>query len=138
MSSLPLISFSLRLSLSLSLTAPLPLCSTYRSISRSSLIQHPPTTLSASMLPPHSALFLPLSLSALISPFLPALPLLSAFLTLPPLVFHFSLIHNKTEFRKRGLQDLFSIPPPFLCIISNHKNGLFAAIFLSLYLSNDA
>lgn len=51
------------------LTAPLPLCSTYRSISLSSLIQHPPTTFSASMLPPHSALFLSLSLSTLISPF---------------------------------------------------------------------
>lgn len=51
------------------LTGPLPLCSTYRSISLSSLIQHPHTTFSASMLPPHSALFLSLSLSALISPF---------------------------------------------------------------------
>lgn len=33
------------------------------------LIQHPCTIFSASMLPPHSALFLSLSLSALISPF---------------------------------------------------------------------
>lgn len=51
------------------LTAPLPLCNTYHSISLSSLIQHPPSTFSASMLPPHSALFLSLSLSTLITPF---------------------------------------------------------------------
>lgn len=68
MSSLPLISFSLSEFVFI-LTAPLPLCSSYRSISLSSLIQHPPATFSASMLPPHSALFLSLSLSTLITPF---------------------------------------------------------------------
>lgn len=69
------------------LTTPLPLCSTYHGISLSSLIQHPLTTFSASMLPPHSALSLSLSLSTYLS-LLPALPLHSAFQTLLPLVFH--------------------------------------------------
>ena len=69
MSSVPLISFSLSEFVFI-LTAPLPLCSSYRSISLSSLIQHPPPpTFSPSMLPPHSALFLSLSLSTLITPF---------------------------------------------------------------------
>lgn len=48
MSSVPLISFSLSEFVFI-LTAPLPLCSSYRSISLSSLIQHPPPPLS---LPP--------------------------------------------------------------------------------------
>lgn len=111
--SLPLISFSLCLSLSLSwqphfLSAVLIAAS----LAPSSLIQHPPTTtitspppstFSASMLPPHSALFLSLSLSNPYLSLLPALPLLSAFQTLPPLVFHFNLIHNKNRaaFRER-------------------------------------
>lgn len=79
------------------LTAPLPLCSTYRSISLSSLIQQPPhyflylhTSSSFCSLPVSKPLDSYLSL-------LPALPLLSAFQTLPPLVFHFNLIHSKTK-----------------------------------------
>ena len=58
MSSVPLISFSLSEFVFI-LTAPLPLCSSYRSISLSSLIQHPPPP--PLSLPPCFLLLLPFS-----------------------------------------------------------------------------
>lgn len=66
---------------------------------------------------------------------LPALPLLSVFRTLPPLVFHFSLIHNKTGLHlERGSVRPFFLS--FFCIISNHEHRPFSFILLSDYLSS--
>lgn len=123
--SLPLI-FSLSLSeFVFILTAPLPLCSTYRSISSLSfLIQHPPDYslclhASSSFCPLRFSKPQPLSLCLL-----PALPLLSVFQTLPPLVFHFSLIHNKTGLHlERG-----SVRPflsPFSVLFQTTSTGHF-------------
>lgn len=110
--SLPLI-FSLSLSESVFIsTASLPLCSTYRSISSLSfLIQHPPDCslclhASSSFCTLRFSKPQPLSLCLL-----PALPLLSVCQTLPPLVFHFTLIHNKTGLHlERGRVRPFFLP----------------------------
>lgn len=114
------------------LTGPLPLHSTYRSIS----------LLPDSASPHHflclhaSSSFCSLPVSKPLSPYLsllPALRLLSAFQTLPLLVFHFNLIHNKTQLQS---QDGGTSPPPHFCVIPNHEHKPFSLILLSQYLSS--
>lgn len=128
--SLPLIFFFLCLSLSLS-RQPHFLPAVLITASLSSLVQHPPTTFSASLLPPHSVFFLSEPLSPYLS-FLPAFLLLLAFETLPLLVFHFTLIHNKTKVNsERDWRQSFF----FSCIILNLQHRPFSFLLLSKHLS---